>query len=63
MKVKRYTDGKWVERMKPENMTNRPGDVRMKIYAIEQLSAQIKAIKRTMKVPDINGKLPGEYEE
>ena len=49
--------------MKPENLTNRPGDVRMKIYAIERLSAQIKAIKRTMKMPDINGKLPGEYEK
>ncbi len=47
--------------MLPELMTNRPGDVRMKKFALSQLKKQISAIQRSMKEPDVNGKLPGEY--
>ncbi len=47
----------------PENLTNRPGDVRFKLFAIEQLRSQIVAIQNSMGRPDINGKLPGDYNE
>ena len=45
----------------PENMTNRPGDIRFKHHAIDQLRLQITRIRDSMVRPDINGKLPGEY--
>ena len=48
--------------MKPEDMTNRPGDIRFKKHAIKMLKFQILAIRKSMKEPDMNGKLPGEYE-
>jgi len=46
----------------PEALTNRPGDVRMKKHSIKMLEFQILAIRRSMKEPDMNGKLPGDYE-
>ena len=49
--------------MLPEEMTNRPGDVRMKKHAIKMLKNQILAIRKSMKEPDMNGKLPGEYKD
>ena len=48
--------------MKPEALGNRPGEVRMKRFAIRQLNKQILAIQRSMREPDLNGKLPGEYD-
>ena len=49
--------------MLPENMTNRPGDVHMKMYAVESMIKHIERIKKSLITKDINGKLPGEYEE
>lgn len=48
--------------MKPEDMTNRPGEVRMKLYAIEQMMLHIERIRKSLRTPDINGKLPEGYE-
>lgn len=48
--------------MKPEDMTNRPGDVHMKLYAIESMMLHIERIRKSLRTKDINGKLPGEYE-
>ena len=47
--------------MLPENMTNRPGDIRFKKHAIKMMKMQILRILESMEKPDINGKLPGEY--
>ncbi len=47
--------------MIPAALSNRPGDVRMKKFAIRQMKKQILAIQRSMRKPDENGKLPGEY--
>ena len=48
--------------MMPENMTNRPGDIRFKLHAIDQMMLQIERIRKSMRTADINGKLPGDYE-
>ena len=47
--------------MLPEDMTNRPGDIRFKLYAIERMMLQIERIRKSMRKADINGKLPEDY--